>query len=276
MRATEKKDSLRRRAHDLRAGKQKKSVGAYFLYLQNALAAMGKENRFPVVLCGSLVLFAAGAVLAILMDNIYLVPAFAAAFAVIPFIYVRNTASLYDKHVKEELETTLSVVSTSYVRSEDVISAVKENLAYIKPPLREHFSAFLADATLVSNTKQAISNLSRKVDDPVFREWCEALSQCEDDRSMKDTLQPIVDKMQDVRLVNRELSAMMASVRMEYYTMVGLVVGNIPLLYILNKDWFHTLVFETSGKIVLGICGAVIFVTYLFMLKYTKPVELKG
>ena len=71
------------------------------------------------------------------------------------------------------------------------------------------------------------------------------------------------------------LSTLMASARMEYYTMVGLVVGNIPLLYILNKDWFHTLVFETPGKIVLGVCGAVIFVTYLFMLKFTKPATYK-
>lgn len=76
--------------------------------------------------------------------------------------------------------------------------------------------------------------------------------------------------------MNSELSTLMASARMEYYTIVGLVIGNIPLLYVLNKDWFHTLVFETPGKIVLGICGAVIFVTYLFMLKFTKPVTYKA
>ena len=57
---------------------------------------------------------------------------------------------------------------------------------------------------------------------------------------------------------------MMSAVRTEYYTMVGLVVGNIPLLYVLNKDWFHTLIFETPGKIVLGVCGIVIVVTYFF------------
>ena len=66
---------------------------------------------------------------------------------------------------------------------------------------------------------------------------------------------------------------MMSAVRTEYYTMVGLVGGNIPLLYVLNKDWFHTLIFETPGKIVLGICGIVIVVTYFFLMKFTKPVE---
>lgn len=93
---------------------------------------------------------------------------------------------------------------------------------------------------------------------------------------MKDTLQPIITKLNDVRTVNSELASMMASVRMEYYTMVGMVIGNVPLLYVLNKDWFHTLMYETAGKVTLGICGMVIFITYLFMLKFTKPVEYKG
>ena len=57
--------------------------------------------------------------------------------------------------------------------------------------------------------------------------------------------------------------------------MVALVVGNIPLLYLLNKDWFHTLLFTTPGKLVCGICGMVILITALFMMKFTKPVEYK-
>ena len=115
-----------------------------------------------------------------------------------------------------------------------------------------------------------------KVDDDIFREWCDALIQCQDDNTLKDTLQPIITKLTDVRIVNSELTAMMSSVRIEYYTMDGMVVGNIPLLYVLNKDWFHTLMYETAGKITLGVCGLVIFVTYLFMLKFTKPVAYKG
>lgn len=237
---------------------------------------MGKGGRFGFIICSSLILFAVGAVVAVLINNVFLLPVFAVAFAIIPFVYVRNSMDAYEKHIKDELETTLSIISTSYSRSDDIIAAVKENLTYIRPPLREHFSAFISDATLISNTKQALKNLRKKVDDEIFSEWCDALLQCQDDSTLKDTLQPIIAKLTDVRIVNSELSSMMASVRMEYYTMVGLVVGNIPLLYVLNKDWFHTLLFETPGKITLGICGAVILVTYLFMLKFTKPVEYKG
>lgn len=277
MRLTTPKVTLREKARNMRAGKKKKSLGSKLAYTQTALAAMGQENKFALVCCASLVLFAAGAVVAVLIDNVFLLPALSVAFALIPFIYVRNSLSQYEKHIKTDLETTLSTITTSYIRNEDIILAVRENLDYIKPPLRACFNAFIGDAVAVSSSvKQALRNLKEKVDDDIFREWCDALIRCQDDRALVDTLHPIVAKLTDVRVVNSELSTMMAAVRTEYYTMVGLVVGNIPLLYVLNKDWFHTLIYETPGKIVLGVCGAVIIVTYMFLLKFTKPVEYKA
>lgn len=277
MRLTTPKVTLREKARNMRAGKKKKSLGSKLAYTQTALAAMGQENKFALVCCASLVFFSAGAVVAVLIDNIFLLPALSVAFALIPFIYVRNSLSQYEKHIKTDLETTLSTITTSYIRNEDIILAVRENLDYIKPPLRASFNAFIGDAVAISSSvKQALRNLKEKVDDDIFREWCDALIRCQDDRALVDTLHPIVAKLTDVRVVNSELSTMMAAVRTEYYTMVGLVVGNIPLLYVLNKDWFHTLIYETPGKIVLGICGAVIIVTYMFLLKFTKPVEYKA
>lgn len=276
MKITTPKSSLREKARALRAGKKKKSLGSRLIYVQSALEATGKSGKFALVCSASLVLLAAGAVVAILIDNVFLVPVLAVAFAMIPFIYVRNTLSYYNKHIQDELETTLSIITTSYNRNSDIVSAVNENLAYIRPPLKECFTAFVGDAMAVSsNTKQALRNLKSKVDNEIFHEWCDTLIQCQDDRALKDTLLPIVTKLTDVRIVNSELNTMMSAVRTEYYTMVGLVVGNIPLLYVLNKDWFHTLMHETAGKVVLGVCGAVILITYIFMLKYTKPVEYK-
>ena len=261
-----KKPNLRDRARALRAGKKKKGLGAKLEYLQSALAACGKEGKFAIVCSSALVLFAVGAVVSVLINNVFLIPALSVAFAMIPFIYVRNIIDIYEKQTKEELETTLSIITSSYTRDGNIISAVQENLPYIKPPLKENFTAFIGDAMAVSsNIKQALYKLKCKVDDEIFREWVDTLIQCQDNQEMKDTLQPIVSKLTDVRIVNNELNTMMSAVRTEYYTMVGLVVGNIPLLYVLNKDWFHTLIFETPGKIVLGVCGIVIVVTYVFL-----------
>ena len=45
---------------------------------------MGKENKFALVICASLVLFVVGAVLAILFGNVFLVPSFAAFLSPLP------------------------------------------------------------------------------------------------------------------------------------------------------------------------------------------------
>ena len=60
MRLTTPKVTLREKARNMRAGKKKKSLGSKLAYTQTALAAMGQENKFALVCCASLVLFAAG------------------------------------------------------------------------------------------------------------------------------------------------------------------------------------------------------------------------
>ncbi len=269
-------ESLRDKARNLRENKKKHSIYRTLVRMRTALAVTGKSKQFMLVCCASVVLFGLGLLAALLINNIYLMPALSVAFALIPFFYTTSTLSYYEKHTKEELETTLSIITTSYVRCDDILTAVKENLQYIRPPLNDVFRSFLGEATAVSsNTKQALHNLKDKVDDEIFTEWCETLIQCQDDRTLKDTLQPIVAKLTDVRLINSELKTMLSSARSEYLVMVGLVVSNIPLLYLLNKEWYHTLMFTGPGKLVLGICGLVILVTALFMMKFTKPISYK-
>lgn len=269
-------DSLRDKARNLRGNRKKHPLYKKLIWIKTALSVTGKAKQFTLVCCASLILFAGGAILSILINNLFLMPVLSIAFALLPFFYTTSTLAYYEKHTKEELETTLSIISTSYIRSDDIMAAVSENIAYIRPPLREVFQAFIGDATAVSsNTKRALMNLRDKIDDEIFREWCNTLIQCQDDRTLKDTLQPVVAKLTDVRIVNSELKTMLSSVRNEYWMMVALVAGNIPLLYFLNRDWFNTLLFQTPGKIVLGICGAVILITALFMVKFTKPIEYR-
>jgi len=269
-------DSLRDKARNMRGNKKKHPIYKKLIRMKTALSVTGKSKQFTLVCCAALILFAGGAILSILINNIFLLPVLSVAFALLPFFYTTSTLSYYEKHTKEELETTLSIISTSYIRSDDILSAVNENLAYIKPPLREVFQAFVGDATAVSsNTKRALMNLKDKIDDEIFDEWVDTLIQCQDDRTLKDTLQPVVAKLTDVRVVNNELRTMLASVRNEYWMMVALVAGNIPLLYFLNREWFETLMYTTPGKVVLGICGMVILVTALFMVKFTKPIAYK-
>ena len=230
------KDSLRDKVRAIRGNKKKHGIYKTLIKMKTALAVTGKSKQFSLACFLSLVGFAGGMILSIVIDNLFLLPVLSVAFGLLPFFYTTSTLSYYEKHTKEELETSLSIITTSYMRNDDILLAVRENIKYIKPPLREVFLAFEGDATAVSsNIKRALYNLNEKVDDVIFREWCDTLILCQDDRTLKDTLQPVVEKLTDVRVVNSELKTMLSSVRNEYWMMVALVIGNIPLLYLLNK-----------------------------------------
>ena len=276
MRFVSPKQTLRDKVLTRKGKKKSRKITVELRRIKDALEQTGKGNQFAVACAASLLLMIVGCVIAIMIDNPFLVPVFAIAFAMIPFIYAKRTVAYYDNHVKEELETALSIITTSYVRTDDIVSAVKENNQYLKPPVKDIFAGFVAENMMISSdVKQSIRHLKEKVNNSIFAEWCETLIACHDDRTLKDTLMPIVTKLTDVRIVNNEIKGMLSSARVEYYMMAGMVVGNIPLLYFLNKDWFNALMFTTLGKLVLAICGLVIIVTAVLMLRFTKQIEYR-
>ena len=270
------KQTLRDKVLIAKGKKKSRKLTAEVLHIKEALETTGKGAQFTVACAASILLLVAGCIVAVVIDNFFLIPVLAIAFASLPFFYVKSTIAAYDRHVKEEMETALSIITTSYIRSDDILDAVQENITYLKPPIRGIFQSFLGDAMMISSDiKTALRNLKEKISDSIFEEWCDTLIACQDDRTLKDTLLPVVAKLTDVRIVNNELKTMLAEVKKEYWMMVFLVVGNIPLLYMLNKAWYEALVFSTLGKIVLAICGVVILITAMLMMKYTQPIEYR-
>ena len=276
MRFVSPKQTLRDKVLTRKGKKKSRKITVELRRIKDALEQTGKGNQFAVACAASLLLMIVGCVIAIMIDNPFLVPVFAIAFAMIPFIYAKQTVAYYDNHVKEELETALSIITTSYVRTDDIVTAVKENMQHLKPPVKEIFAGFVAENMMISaDIKQSIRHLKEKVSNSIFDEWCDTLIACQDDRTLKDTLMPIVSKLTDVRIVNNEIKGMLVAARTEYFMMAAMVVGNIPLLYFLNKDWYAALMYTTLGKIVLAVCGLTIIVTAMLMFRFTRQVEYR-
>ena len=270
------KQTLRDRVRIAQGKKKSRKLSAELMHIQEELTATGKSGQFTLLCTLSLALLVGGGLMAVLMNNLLLVPIFGVALAMIPFLYAKSTISYYDRHIESELETALSIITASYVRNDDIVAAISENIIYIKPPVRDIFKAFIGEATAISSDmKAAIINLKSKINNEIFHEWCDILIACQDDRTLKNTLLPVVNKLTDVRIVNNDLKTMLYEPRKEYYSMVALVVGNIPLLYMLNKDWFASLMDTLPGKVVLAVTGAVMLITALLMMKYTKPIEYR-
>lgn len=270
------KQTLRDKVRISQGKKKSRKISVELEHIRDAMTATGKSGQFSVICALSLILMICGGAFAVLINNMFLVPILSIAFCLFPFIYAKSTITHYDKHIEQEMETALSIITTSYIRSDDIVSAVKENIGYIKPPITDIFKTFLGDATAISSDiKRSLHRLKTKIDNTIFREWCDTLIQCQDDRTLKNTLLPVVAKLTDVRLVNNELKTMLYEPRKEYYMMVAMLLGNIPLLYMLNKSWYSTLMTTTPGKFVLALSGVTVLITALLMMKYTKPIKYR-
>jgi hypothetical protein len=204
----------------------------------------------------------------------FLVPTLAGGLSLLPFWYILFTANYYKKHLNLELETALSVITNSYLRSESIITAVDENITYLNPPVADVFKAFLAQTRLInSNTRLALENLKDRIDNNVFQEWCDAVIACQEDRNLKSTLLPIVLKLSDIRAVGAELDYVFYEPVKEFITMAILLIGNIPLLYFLNRNWYETLMFSSIGKLFLALTTLVLFISLGAVIKITRPIE---
>ncbi len=273
----DKKDaSIKARVLAVTQKKKVKGIRLLIKETKEILQVTNKTSKFSILCMLSMGLFVGGTASALAISNIILVPVLAIGMALLPFWYVVFTASFYKKQLNSDLETALSIITASYLRTESIISAVDENITYLNPPVVEVFKGFLNKTRLInSNIKFAIEGLKEKIDNDVFKEWCEALIACQHDKNLKSTLLPIVSKLSDMRIVASELEYLMYEPMKEFITMALLLVGNIPLLYFLNRSWFNTLIFHPVGKLILAVTGVVMFVSLAGVIRLSKPVEYR-
>ncbi|SKC77669.1 type II secretion system F family protein [Maledivibacter halophilus] len=273
---TNKKESIRQKVLSVTQKKKSKGIKRLVEETREILRMTGKENRFFITMLISVIASVIGIFFALLMNNMLLIPILSIGFALIPFWYVKLVATKWKNELNDELETALSVITTSYMRSDSIITAIEENIDYINPPVDEVFKSFMMDSKLINaNIKMALEKLRSKIDSDVFRQWVDAIIDCQEDKNLKSTLTPIVTKLSDMRIVSGELNNMLHEPIKEFMMMASLLIGNIPLIYFLNKDWYHSLMFTPIGKGVLGICTVVLFISIAGVVKQSKPVEYR-
>ena len=243
---------------------------------QEILRLTNRTQMFGILCACSLGLAAAGICISAAIGNLFLAPVLAIGLMFVPFWYVKTTATNYKKAISSELETALSMITTAYLRNEDIITSIKENVHYLNAPVKSVFENFISRIKLSNpDLTAAILDMKQHMDNEVFHEWCDSLILCQNDRSLKSTLTPIVNKLSDMRVVNADLEYMVTGPRKEFITMALLVIGNIPLLYMLNKAWYNSLMNTIPGQIILAVSAVGIFVAAAIVIKLTKPIEYK-
>lgn len=276
LRFTDKPKSIKDQVGEFTKRKNPSYLRREITDVQAILRVTGRERQFPSLCAAALLLFCVGACIAIVIGNLFLVPVMAAGFLFLPFWWVKLTASHFKKDIAGELETALSIITTAYLRNEDILTAAEENMDYLNQPVLNVFRGFISRIKLVNpDVEAALSDMKDQIDNVVFKEWCDALTACQYDRSLKTTLTPIVTKLSDMRVVNGELENLVFEPRKEFVIMQVLLVGNIPLMYFLNQDWYNILMHSPLGQVIITVCAAAIFISTAIVIKLTQPIEYR-
>ncbi len=264
------------RVKEAKNPKQLKGFRLLISDAKNMLVLSGNKFLLDWILFIAIMLALLGFLIGIILKNIFIAPVLALALFISPYIYVFFMSIRWQKKLVEELETSLSIITTAYIRSNDIVGSIKENLDYLSPNVKKVFNSFVIETTYInSNTKGAIRKLREKINNDIFREWCDILILCMNNSEQKTALLPVVAKLSNMRVVTEELSNIIYEPLREYIIMMFLYIINLPMLRILNKEWFNNLTTSTVGKITLTVTSIIVLLTIPKVIAQTKEVSYK-
>lgn len=268
--------SLKKQIEALTNAKKKNFIVESFNEARVILNAQRRGDRMGRIYVFSAVCGAMGLALALLMGNFLLVPVFAVGFTFIPIWVIKLSRASVRKSMNDELEVALSGITTSYMRNDSIIAAIEENLQILNNPIKSVFVKFVNEYNLVdSNVITGIRKMKQSINHEIFTEWCDAIIQCQSDRTLKTTLFPIINKFSDIKSIQAELDTMMMAPFREYMTMVSVLLLIFPILYIINREMFDVLTTTDAGKVILAVISVVVFLGLNKAVSLSEPIEYR-
>lgn len=273
---TPKEYSIRKKIELSKGIKKEKGFALLVKETVDMLKLLNKTHEFPLVCFSSFLLAVVAVMFCMATGNFFLIVPLVIIALVAPFVYIRQKSLIYKKIISNELETALSIITNSYIRSDNIVSAIEENIEYIHSPIKSLFQSFIFNCDYIdSDVKRNLILLKNSLYNEVFSEWCSSVIACQSDSKLKGTLPAIVKKLSNIRIVSVRLDNMLYQPVKEFVMMVIILFFNIPIFYVLNKEWYRILVHTSSGHIIIAIVSSIVVFSALNVVKLTRPIEYR-
>ena len=170
----------------------------------------------------------------------------------------------------ERLCSSMTMLSNSYISTEDFIQSVQENLDNLS--YKAPFQAFLTYVTYMdSDVRRGLRRMEEQVGNPYFSQWIDALVMAQDDRSLKYVCVSVVDSMHDVITAQQESDAAMFAVWRDYLLTLVLIFS-VPLVFrFLMVEAYVTLTTSVVGQGLFLLLLAAVIYSVLRALKINTP-----
>jgi hypothetical protein len=206
-----------------------------------------------------------------LFQEILFIAILAILGAAAPLLYLTYRRTKLGGQRIDKLLTSMSMLSNSFIATEDFIASVRENVGRLEEPAP--FRDFLAYVSYINgDTVAALHRLDSRVDNPYFTEWISAIIMAQEDRKMKYATIPIVDMLNDVRQAQMEADTAMYGIWYEYLTVLVLIFCAPIVMRLLMADAYAILVTSPIGQLLLVLLVVAVVYSLLRAVKLNKPV----
>lgn len=242
----------------------------FFTGARALLTQYGHEKQFPKLVMLALVFAVVSFLAALASGNLFLAPVLAIGLGLLPFAAIYSGERKRAERFNQAMKTALGVVTYTYIQTSDVIQAVEENISSMPQPFTGLFTDFLADSgPLGYPVPAAIRRMSEKCRDGIFREWCRVMIQCQDNHELRHVLPLVTDKIDETIAVQAETETALDREVFPFKIILAVDLLNLPLMALLEPDWFQTLMRLTGGQIAIAAAAAVTFWA-LFLYIWTR------
>lgn len=236
-----------------------------------ALEMNGVWTKVKVVhlICGSVVLLVVGgAVFGTLLGNIPLAIVAAPIMAAIPWIILNLIGRRTSRNLQDQLEHAMGIVTNSYLRGQDIIGSIQDNIGEFNGYTEVLFRGFLTEVSLTdAGIATALADMRDKTANTYFKQWCTVLIQCLEDRELRFTLPPIVAEMGDRRGAVLEADTMIKKAQRDFFVILVIACMQLPIIGQVNPEWYRLLTDTTTGQVVTAVVFALCAICGLVVIK---------
>ena len=247
--------------------------------ISGLLSLIEREWTFFYKIIGAC--FAVGTIFGLIVfSDIFLALPLGVISMPLSLIILRSLASGKIRKQLEVLENAMSIITNSYMTTENILTSVEKYVKIKNKGVQEEFIKITPFDRFVSNTKMINPNIKRalkimaaEVDNKDFTTWTNVLIQCQDDKGLKYMLKPIVQCMNDIKSLQLKSDTQMAAAWRQFIMMVGATFMTIPFLRIMNDDWFHILTDTPIGKVLVILMILSALGSSIYAAKVNKPIR---
>lgn len=231
-----------------------------------------RDSKYDYFRKLSFILAFTGALCGIIIGNPLLAAVLMICGLLIPSFIVQGTAITFKKRANYESVTVMSIISATFMRTNDFVLAVEENISHINPPMNYIFRRFLKQVKLIDpDIKKGIDVIRPCVDSNIWREWCDTVKLCIDDPVKKKALESVIKEAEMYRSSQNELTAENQSPITAVIVMIALDIISVPVFSLIYRDWSDTMLHTPQGWFGISAIAAAMMYAIYRIIKISRP-----